>query len=89
VAYDWLIHYDEMKEWILEWVGRYDYVVDMGCGNSLLVERMRSEGYHHVVGCDYSMPGLLRDCCGGWECAVAFGTALLTASSTKVFWTQC
>ena len=27
VVYDWLIHYDEMKEWILEWVGRYDYVV--------------------------------------------------------------
>jgi 2-polyprenyl-3-methyl-5-hydroxy-6-metoxy-1,4-benzoquinol methylase len=48
-----LIAYEEMREWVREWVPREAFVVDLGCGNSLLAPAMREDGYTHVMGIDY------------------------------------
>ena len=47
-----------MQPWLDRWVDKNALILDVGCGNSLLCEAMRIDGFAFVVGVDFSVAGL-------------------------------
>ncbi|XP_067139077.1 EEF1A lysine methyltransferase 4-like [Centruroides vittatus] len=51
---DWLLHYDSLSHLITQYVKFTDKILMLGCGNSLLSERMFKEGFNDITNIDYS-----------------------------------
>jgi len=57
-GFDWLIEYEDMQPWVEKWSSDSGLIVDLGCGNSRLVEGLAANVHRHILGIDYSVPGL-------------------------------
>ncbi|XP_053213775.1 EEF1A lysine methyltransferase 4-like [Panonychus citri] len=52
-VYEWLVDYQQLKAHLAENINQDDTILILGCGNSLLGEKLYNDGYRMIISMDY------------------------------------
>ena len=52
--FDWFLGYEQLKPLLSNLVNKSDKILMVGCGNSLLSEKMYEDGFENIVNVDFS-----------------------------------
>jgi len=52
--FDWYEDFNAFKEILLKYISKSDFVLEVGCGNSEVAERLYIEGFKNILSTDFS-----------------------------------